>query len=322
MIQSLSQTEKIVGMVLIVILIMGTLYLGVHLRFLNFDLTPVRPDVVPAGSSALLVRQDASQRAILLIPKGKELQGKELPSFSACSEPPPDTVQNLAQSLNSSLKILGKKENIEASTAAQITNDLKTAAQLLFQRSQGIQLLRDTMFRLCEAFQNDVLSSDDYRTLIQELIKTANFIIPFEQCTGTISGKDNTDPRVLEVLMNGCLHTAMLFNQRLTDPQGAWPGLDPERRLMPPSGRELVFEVQTALSAQGFSPGPVDGIPGRKTLDAVRRYERAMGLPITGSINSALYRALHNQTAAPGGHESARSTASPSASVAPAAAAR
>src|SRR5262249_3484258 len=134
-----------------------------------------------ARDTAQLIQEDASQRSVLLMPRSDT--GQSL--FSACSEPPPDVAQNLVQSVNSSLEAIAKRgADLDASIAAKMTSDLKSAAEQIFQRSQGIQLLRDTMFRLCEGLQNGVIQKDDYRALIQSLIPTANFIIPFEQCTG------------------------------------------------------------------------------------------------------------------------------------------
>lgn len=40
--------------------------------------------------------------------------------------------------------------------------------------------------------------------------------------------------------------------------------------------------IQQALSDKGFDPGPVDGIWGRKTIAAVREFQRAEGLAVDG----------------------------------------
>ena len=153
------------------------LWKGIPLNFAGLDVNRPRNDtvIVSGSDSAQLVKQDASQRSILLVPRSE--QGKS--RFSACSEPPPDVAQNIIQSVNTSLDAIAKRgSNLDATIAAKMTGDLKSTAEQVFQRSQGIQLLRDTMFRLCEALQNGVIEKDDSRTLIQSLITTANFIIP------------------------------------------------------------------------------------------------------------------------------------------------
>lgn len=42
---------------------------------------------------------------------------------------------------------------------------------------------------------------------------------------------------------------------------------------------ELVASIQRALQQAGFDPGPIDGIIGPRTLNAVARYQHAHGLP-------------------------------------------
>jgi hypothetical protein len=205
---------------LIVALILGGLVLfkGIPVNIAGMELNRARTDVVSVNGneSAQLVKEDASQRTILLVPRSDTGKSR----FSACSEPPPDVAQNLIQSVNTSLDALAKRgSTLDASIAAKMTGDLKSTAEQVFQRSQGIQLLRDTMFRLCEALQNGVIEKDDYRMLIQSLITTANFIIPFEQCTGMArANQGQMASDTLSQLLNSCLQSASAFSRMLLDP--------------------------------------------------------------------------------------------------------
>lgn len=52
--------------------------------------------------------------------------------------------------------------------------------------------------------------------------------------------------------------------------------------------RGMVREVQTLLVQLGYDPGTPDGIPGRKTREAVKAYQRSVGLPANGSITQQL----------------------------------
>jgi hypothetical protein len=52
----------------------------------------------------------------------------------------------------------------------------------LNERSQGIQALRDGMYRLCEAFLNEAITSATYEDHIGHLTATLNFIVPIELC--------------------------------------------------------------------------------------------------------------------------------------------
>lgn len=158
----------------------AVMFTGATVQDIGLAVRGDRGDVVKA-TGAQVIRQDASQRAILLVERGPNGEA----AARACSEPPPDIAQNIAQHLSASLDALGRgTDRLEGELAAQVSRNIRSATESLFERSQGIQLLRDTMFRLCEAFQNGVLTSGDYRALIQDLISTANFIIPFEQCMG------------------------------------------------------------------------------------------------------------------------------------------
>lgn len=55
----------------------------------------------------------------------------------------------------------------------------------------------------------------------------------------------------------------------------------------------LVKDVQAALSASGYYSGPIDGYAGPSTAAAIRDFERAEGLPVTGvATEGVLVRAL------------------------------
>ncbi len=60
------------------------------------------------------------------------------------------------------------------------------------------------------------------------------------------------------------------------------------------SQREII-EVQSALLARGFPPGPVDGVIGPRTRDALAAYQRTYDLPVSGYIDSATRAALKKQ---------------------------
>jgi peptidoglycan hydrolase-like protein with peptidoglycan-binding domain len=50
----------------------------------------------------------------------------------------------------------------------------------------------------------------------------------------------------------------------------------------------IVRAVQRELSARGFDVGAVDGIPSDKTRAAISAYEKANGLPVTGTASDDL----------------------------------
>ncbi len=56
--------------------------------------------------------------------------------------------------------------------------------------------------------------------------------------------------------------------------------------------RQEVKFLQIELFWQGFDPGYADGLFGRQTLEAVKRAQRAYGLPVTGLVKMCTWTAL------------------------------
>jgi len=70
----------------------------------------------------------------------------------------------------------------------------------------------------------------------------------------------------------------------------AWS--DPTDGITEADRRALVMKIQTALAEQGYDPGPADGYEGPRTRQAVRAFQRNIGLVETGTISSDLVAAL------------------------------
>jgi len=71
-----------------------------------------------------------------------------------------------------------------------------------------------------------------------------------------------------------------------------------------------VKEVQQALKDKGYDPGPVDGVMGAKTKEALKSFQNASNLPATGSLNAQTADKLGVQSSAAG----SGSSSSPSSS--------
>jgi hypothetical protein len=52
------------------------------------------------------------------------------------------------------------------------------------------------------------------------------------------------------------------------------------------AGKMQVRHIQEALKAQGHDPGPVDGMMGPQTQEAIRAYQRAQNLTETGRLDA------------------------------------
>ena len=80
-----------------------------------------------------------------------------------------------------------------------------------------------------------------------------------------------------------------LLAQRLTGGPGVqapWP------RDLQALSRSQLLELQTALNQRGFDSGTPDGMMGPATRDAIRRYQRSVGLPADGYPDPDLLQRL------------------------------
>ena len=59
-----------------------------------------------------------------------------------------------------------------------------------------------------------------------------------------------------------------------------------------------VSQLQTMLTAQGFAPGPVDGVFGERTAAAVVAFQTANALEADGAVGPATWAALEAAAAA------------------------
>ena len=56
--------------------------------------------------------------------------------------------------------------------------------------------------------------------------------------------------------------------------------------------REMIVRVQQALARNGFNPGPMDGVLGGQTMQAINAYQRANNLPVDRYLNMDTVRHL------------------------------
>ena len=54
---------------------------------------------------------------------------------------------------------------------------------------------------------------------------------------------------------------------------------------------KLVSDIQRALQSSGYNPGPVDGVIGRDTTEAIAAFQQEQGLA-TGGLTMETIRAL------------------------------
>jgi len=79
-----------------------------------------------------------------------------------------------------------------------------------------------------------------------------------------------------------------------TDPMPGQPGTVPERVQRPGAGdqgtmagvtADDIKKAKEALKAKGLNPGPIDGVLDGKTQQALRDFQKANKLPVTGDLD-------------------------------------
>jgi peptidoglycan hydrolase-like protein with peptidoglycan-binding domain len=58
------------------------------------------------------------------------------------------------------------------------------------------------------------------------------------------------------------------------------------------SDQQLIRDVQRQLKGLGFNPGAIDGNYGEQTAAALRAYQQAYRLPVTGRLDEATVRSI------------------------------
>jgi peptidoglycan lytic transglycosylase len=61
---------------------------------------------------------------------------------------------------------------------------------------------------------------------------------------------------------------------------------------VPALTEDQVKQAQEALKTEGFHPGSIDGVVGRRTREALRAYQAREGLPATGVLDQATFSRL------------------------------
>ncbi|MCP1457155.1 hypothetical protein [Pseudomonas kilonensis] len=124
------------------------------------------------GNSAFI---DIKQRAIITGGVTKNADGTV--SVVTCAEPSPDALSAYAGELAAKGDVAGK-------AGGELTGAYQEAASFVGMRSQSIQILRDQLYRLCEARMNNVISAPQYQMLLVRNQKYTLLLMAIEQLTG------------------------------------------------------------------------------------------------------------------------------------------
>jgi hypothetical protein len=99
-----------------------------------------------------------------------------------CAEPPADVAENIASSMRGLVEaqIKAPAEKGSGSAAAELSRTFSSSIVSLFYRSQGIQMLRDGLFNLCQAYINKAINDKEYISKYDDLVSKAFVLVSQE----------------------------------------------------------------------------------------------------------------------------------------------
>ena len=134
------------------------------------------------GEEGVSVSRDASQSAIINHdPDWSTRQGSVAPYRIVCTEPSPDVATVLAQSVAGGGKFADK-------VAAEFASSSKEGLVQLAERTVAVQVLRERMFRACEAYSNGAITGTTY-TLLMNRFDRAMVTVLFGEVMGGAFGR-------------------------------------------------------------------------------------------------------------------------------------
>ncbi len=78
-------------------------------------------------------------------------------------------------------------------------------------------------------------------------------------------------------------------------PESTTPAKQPEVMPAPQADTDSMptIELQKRLAELGYRPGPLDGVMGPRTINALKRFQRDQKLPPTGKLDAETVARLH-----------------------------
>lgn len=116
---------------------------------------------------------DAKQRAIIVVKQ------KDTNKTIVCAEPSPDALSAYAMQM----ALEGK---IPDGTALKLASSSQEGTSFIGLRTQSIQLLRDAMYRNCEAYANGAINEAEYGIASRRYQRRMVGLLAIEQLTGAI----------------------------------------------------------------------------------------------------------------------------------------
>lgn len=130
------------------------------------------------------LKLDAKRRAIIVAPaltrvvNGSPTQTSEVFFNRVCAEPPPDALSAISAGASGEISGLSKDPDVKAKAALAIAESASA-----IERTQTINLLRESMYRTCERYLNGAIGRDEFIVQAARDQKAMVAILAIEQLT-------------------------------------------------------------------------------------------------------------------------------------------
>lgn len=133
---------------------------------------------VDSGKGAMV---DIKQRAFIV---SRQTSGTETKTI-VCAEPSPDALSAYAAQL-------AAEANIPQQVSAKFAASFQESSSFVGLRTQSIQLLRDSLYRLCEGYMSGALDKGQYQWLTRRYQRYMVGLLAIEQLTGAVRAPSAT----------------------------------------------------------------------------------------------------------------------------------
>ena len=133
-------------------------------------------DVNPSPGHTTSVLIDAKQRAIISTPQNDPESNR---TTFVCAEPSPDALSAISATFAGSFGSTQQDEKLQGALAFAV----RETAKQLGTRNATIQLLRDGLYRQCEAYMNGLIGDTTYEQIANKYINAMVVLLAIEEVT-------------------------------------------------------------------------------------------------------------------------------------------
>ena len=124
------------------------------------------------------------------------------------------------------------------------------------------------------------------KRVVAEPEHTVKVTVPAQYKTITVT--EMVSPPQTKAIEIPAVYTTVTRKEKISDGHMEWRSILCQTNMT----RDRIAQIQRALKARGFDPGPIDGVIGPETMAAVRAFQRKNNLPVDKYLNIATVRAL------------------------------